>query len=188
MENSLLMDWKFWSFVVAALALVLSQLPPINILLRKAKLDLDLYSRVSINHKIGNPTLMAHLIIRNVGGRKLRINSISINIIRDKKIIAALPAQNYLPDPKDAQGVLLTRFSLQPDEDWSYTVNFLNYFNREEEKKYKIAEKKLKDRIIELRKPLEKEQIVEIVKAEAECCAPFFDFFNDKFIWKEGEY
>ena len=38
------LDWQFWAAAVAALALVLSQLPPIHLLVRRAKLGMELYS------------------------------------------------------------------------------------------------------------------------------------------------
>jgi hypothetical protein len=41
-----LSDWKFWSFFVAVVALILTQLPPIVLWFKKAKLDLELYSNI----------------------------------------------------------------------------------------------------------------------------------------------
>ena len=49
------LDWTFWSAVVAFLALVLSQLPPLHILFRRAKLDAEGHSQMRITHNIGNP-------------------------------------------------------------------------------------------------------------------------------------
>ena len=37
------LDWSFWAVIVAIAAVVLSQIPPIHVLLKKAKLDLELY-------------------------------------------------------------------------------------------------------------------------------------------------
>jgi hypothetical protein len=48
------MDWSFWAVVVAAIAIVFSQLPPIHYLIKKVKIDLELYSKISITHKVGN--------------------------------------------------------------------------------------------------------------------------------------
>lgn len=185
MISDLFTDWKFWSFLVAAIALVLSQLPPLHILLRRAKLDLELYSRISITHKVGNPNLTAHLIIRNIGGRKLRIKSIVAEIHRDNNLICALPAQTFMSDPLDKQTMILTSFNLSPDEESSFVANFLNYFSRDEEKIYKAAEKKLKDKISEIRKSLKED---EIAKVDESYCLPFEDLFKKKFIWKAGEY
>jgi hypothetical protein len=65
--------WPFWTIVAGLIPTVLSQVPPIKNWFKKAKLDLDLYSKVSIRHYIGNPNLQLHLIITNIGGRKIKI-------------------------------------------------------------------------------------------------------------------
>lgn len=62
----LYLNWSFWAVVVALCAVVLSQIPPIHLLLKKAKLDLELYSRIHLTHKVGNPNLQLHLIISNI--------------------------------------------------------------------------------------------------------------------------
>ncbi|MFH1094585.1 MAG: hypothetical protein V1739_10620 [Candidatus Omnitrophota bacterium] len=67
------LNWSFWAVVIAGVALIFSQLPPIHLLLKKAKLDIELYSKIHITHKIGNPNLQIHLIINNVGGKVVKI-------------------------------------------------------------------------------------------------------------------
>ncbi|NRD72634.1 hypothetical protein HQQ94_05110 [Shewanella sp. VB17] len=178
-------DWKFWSFLVALIALVLSQCPPIAIWFKKAKIELELYSRVCLTHKIGNPHLQIHLILRNVGGRKVRIKNIRAIIEREKNEVANLLGQNYVPDPSNNSNVLLTSFSLAPDEEWSNLVNVLNFFGREEEKSYRDSEKKLKERIFELKKAKGNEVMC---FAEDSYVLPFNEIFDSKFIWKPGEY
>jgi len=76
------LDWTFWAVVVAFLALVLSQLPPIHIMLRRAKLDVEAYSRIHLTHKIGNPNAQLHLIISNVGGQEVKVKSIVLHFKR----------------------------------------------------------------------------------------------------------
>lgn len=178
-------DWKFWSVVVSFLALVLSQLPPIHILIRKAKLDLEVHSRIFITHKIGNPNLQLHLILRNMGGRSLRIKNISASISRDTQHLVQLPAQSYVANPKENQFVLLTSFDLKPDEEWSHAVSFLNFFDRTDEKIYRDAEINLKNEIYR-----QKEEFGDkhFAVAQPEFVKPFEDLFNRKFKWLPGEY
>ena len=77
-------------------------------------------------------------------------------------------------------------FSVQPNEEWGHIVNFLNFFDRTNEKKYRATELKLRDEILELGKKLEnKEKIVEV---EAATVGPFVEMFKDQFIWNAGEY
>jgi hypothetical protein len=122
MSTVFLSDWRFWSFVASITAIILSQLPPIKQLVKKSKLDIELYSRIHITHKVGNPTLTAHIIIRNTGGKKVRVKEVNLELERDGQSICNLKAQNYYPDPKTNQGVILTPFSLNPDDEWSNSV------------------------------------------------------------------
>jgi len=61
----LYLNWSFWAVVFAAIAIALSQLPPIRLWFKKAKLEIELYSKIAITHKVGNPNLQLHLIINN---------------------------------------------------------------------------------------------------------------------------
>ena len=182
----LYLDWSFWAVVVAAVAILLSQLPPVHILFKKASLDMELYSRIYITHKVGNPNLSFHLILNNNGGRVIKIRKITATIKKDGKQIAVLPAQNYLQNPNDKMPILLTSFSLKPKQEWAHSVNFLNYFSRTEEKKYREAESKLKTNILEKRKiTQEKDSLIEV---GSEYVKPFTDIFNAKFLWLADEY
>ena len=180
------LDWSFWAVVVAAVAVALSQLPPIHLLLKKAKLDFELYSRIHITHKVGNPNLQLHLIINNVGGRLIKVKGLSVYIKRDGQDIGNFPAQNYLQKPSDIDQVLFTRFSLKPKEEWPHSVNFLNYFNRADEKKYRSLESELRANIFKKRGQLKnKDQVVE---ADNQYVEPLLEFFKAKFKWHSGEY
>jgi len=120
----LYMDWSFWAVVVAAIALVLSQLPPIHQLLRRAKIDVEPYSRIHISHKVGNPNVSLHLILTNLGGRSIRVKGITLRVTREGKEVSVLSAQNYYQNPSDKSTVLFTSFSLKPKDEWAHIVNF----------------------------------------------------------------
>lgn len=182
----LYMDWSFWAVVVAAVALVLSQLPPIHQLLRRAKLDVEPYSRIYISHKVGNPNVSLHLILTNVGGRNIKVKDITLRVTREGKEVSVLPAQNYYQNPSDKDTVLFTSFSLKPKDEWAHIVNFLNFFSRGDEKKYRGAESKLREVILKKRNALEKKD--QLVEAENEYVTPFIEMFNQKFVWHPGEY
>jgi hypothetical protein len=71
-------DWIFWSVVVSAIAIILSQLPPLHVLVRRPKLEVESYGRILLLHKIANPNAQLHLLISNVGGREVRIRGMSL--------------------------------------------------------------------------------------------------------------
>jgi hypothetical protein len=179
-------NWTFWAVVIAALALILSQLPPIHDLIKRTKVNMELYSRILITHKVGNPNVQLHIILNNVGGKVVRIREAIIVLKREGNVVAILPAQNYLQDPNDKTTVLFTPFSLKVRDDWMHLVNFLKYFSREDEKIYKSAEFKLKENIINRRElPGNKDNLVE---AEPEYVQPFIDMHKAFFKWQPGEY
>ncbi|MGD0037817.1 MAG: hypothetical protein ABSC53_11055 [Bacteroidota bacterium] len=186
LSTPLYLDWSFWAVLVAAVALVLSQLPPIHTLLMRAKLELELYSRMHITHKVGNPNAQLHLIITNVGGRPIKVKRITLAFRRDGKDVAVLPAQNYYQNPGDSATVLLVGFALKSKEEWAHTVGFLNYFSRPDEKRYRDAEALLKKDIFEKRKLIKNK--TRIVEAERNHVTDFLHLFDEKFIWLAGDY
>jgi len=186
-STPLYLDWSFWAVVVAAIAIILSQIPPIHILLKKARIDFELYSKISITHKVGNPNLELHLIITNIGGRKVRVKDIKASIERDGKSIVTLPAQNYLQNQNDQNYVLFTTFSLKPNDEWAHIVNFLNFFGREDEKEYRDLEGKMLADYRDKRSKL-LEEPTSPIELNPELVKSSHDFFKKHFIWSVGEY
>jgi hypothetical protein len=180
------LDWKFWSAVVAFAALVLSQLPPLHILFRRAKLEAETYSHMHLTHKVGNPNAQLHMILNNTGGRELRIRQIELQFRRGNEDSFSLPAKNYLQAPGDKEAVLLASFKLKPGEEWAHIVNFLNFFSRQDEKLYRQLESNLRHDIVAKREALQDKN--QIVAADDANVAPLLNFFQQKFRWVPGEY
>lgn len=110
----------------------------------------------------------------------------TLRVTRDGTHIATLPAQNYFLFPGATSTVLLTGFSLEPNDDWGYIINFLNFFSREEEKKYRRAESELKKDILAKIGKLENRD--RLVEGEDALVSPLREMFKEKFVWKPGEY
>ncbi len=190
MENvatPLYLDWSFWAVVVAALAIALSQLPPVLSWFKRAKLEIEPYSKIAITHKVGNPNIQLHLIINNIGGRKIRVKDIHVEVERDGIEVANLQAQNYLQSQSDKDTLLFTAFSLKPGEEWAHITNFLNYFNREDENLFRSLEKEMLSDFHAKRDTFGHDH-KGLIEIESDLVQPFHEFFNRKFIWKAGEY
>lgn len=186
----LYLDWTFWAVIVAMLAVVLSQLPPLHQLFRPAKLTMDVFSRMHITHKIGNPNAQLHVILTNVGGREVKVTRVAVRVRRDGKEVAELSALNYLQQPNDERSVLFTRITLKPKDEWAHLINFLNLWSRGDEKKYRAAELAIRNDInaqIKARHDAQ-DKTQELVEAPAVLVAPFNRMFDDQFIWHPGEY
>lgn len=179
-------NWTFWAVIIAAAAVVLSQLPPISQWFKKAKLDIEVYSHILISHRVGNPRVQLHLIIRNTGGRRIRIKGIVAEFTRDKKAVGSYPAQTYVPSYDGSQTLLLTPFPLGPKEEWSNQANFLTFLNREDDKKFRKASSDLQSDIKKKRE-IEKDK-EKFAVAEPELVQPFLQMFDQKFVWLPGEY
>ena len=179
-------DWTFWAVVFSFLALALSQLPPIHVMFRRAKLDVEAYSRIHLTHRVGNPNAQLHLIVSNVGGREVKVKSIVLHFKRGNDDQFTLPAQNYLQAPGDKDTVLLTSFKLKPKDEWAHIVTFLNFFSRTDEKAFRQIESNLKNDIFEKKElPANKDKIVEAAPGNIQ---PVIEFFQHKFRWEPGEY
>lgn len=182
----LYLDWSFWTALVAGLALILSQLPPLYELLRPGKLSLEVYSRILIQHKVGNPNLQLHIMLTNTGGRRVSVKQITVILRQNQRDISVLPAQTYLLAPNDKGDVLLTSFSIDPKREWAHFVKFFKYFDRAVEKKYRAAELAHRTEVIEKRKLPENKDIA--VEVDSRLVKPFEEMFDELFIWQPGEY
>ena len=182
--KELLTDWTFWAVVASFAAIILSQLPPVKYWFKSSNLDIELYSRVWLTHKIGNPNLQVHVIITNIGGRQVKVRKLEAHLERNNRDVFVLPIQNYYLQANDKDTVLFTPFSLQPDEDWSHISNFLNFFDRDDEQRYRDIESRLRQDI-SAKKTINPDALVEADDANVQ---PIIEFFNEKFRWLPGEY
>ena len=180
----MLTNWSFWAVVVAAIAVVLSQLSPIRYWFKRPKLDIEVHSRIFLTHKVGNTNVQVHIIVSNTGGRTVRIKSMSLTFTRNDAHAFTLPVQNYLQKPTDKESVLFTPFAFRPDEEWSHIANFLNFFDRDDEKRYRDMESALRQDIIDKRR----RNPDTLAEAEADNVEPIKRFFDEKFSWHPGEY
>ena len=180
------LDWQFWSAVVAAIAVLLSQLPPLHVLLRKARLSCEAFSRMHITHKVGNANAQWHLIIENTGGRSLRVKAISLIFRKAGGVAFELPAQSYLRTPDSTDAVMFTPFRLAPGEEWAHIITFFDLFTRDDEKQYRRLESDIRSNILSQKEePENKEKFCEANPATVQ---ELIAFFRRQFKWVPGEY
>lgn len=183
-------DWQFWSFVAAGIAIVLSQLPPMRLWLKRRKLEVEVHNTIVVNHDVGRPIVQLYVMVRNNGGRKVRIDSMSLTIRRDEDNLASLNAMGYFETTSSKDAMLLVPFNLLPDEGWSHSVNFFNVMNREEERVYRGEQSALRSEIHRLLDEAKTngQELKEAVTADEKFVTPFVDRFKQEFIWRPGEY
>jgi hypothetical protein len=88
---------EFWSTVIAVVALVLSQLPPIRDLLKPRELRIFVPEMLALSHYMGNLQIWAFLALYNTGGSSMTVQRIECVIVGEDGSPWRLPAQTYTP-------------------------------------------------------------------------------------------
>lgn len=179
-------DWTFWSAFAAVAALVLSLYPYLIMLFRKPRIEIEVQSKIAINHKVGNPNIWMFVSIRNAGGKKIKLKSLSINLRRGE-FQWNLPSPTYFETTSSQSPVLFIPRELQPGDYWEHGSNFIREVERNMEQNYRKAESLLRAEINNKRAALPPNSSV-IVSAESNLVAPFLKIFDERFIWLPGEY
>jgi hypothetical protein len=180
-------DWTFWSFVVAAIAVVLSQIPPILSLVRPRRLKVEVHDRVQIAHYIGNPMIGIVVTIDNAGGRNLRIRRLTMELWRDGNSLGTMTIQGYFETASAQSTVLFVPFSLKASDTWSHGASFYKGLDRQ-------TDKRLRESIQALNANLAPKKNMFVLapgappEAEPTVVAPILTLFNTLFIWQPGEY
>lgn len=180
-------DPRVWSAAIALLALVLSQLPPIHKLLRRGKLELDVYEKVGITHMLGNPNLQLHIILNNTGGNPVTITDLDVSLKQGSRKIGNISGKNYIKTPEKSGQVLLTKFKLKSGDEWAHLTNFYNDFSQFDERKCKSFTKRIRD---DISNKLEKrsKEATRLVEISDSLFTEVRSFSNSHNVWETGEY
>lgn len=181
-------DWTFWSTIIALAAFVVSVLPYVIRLLRPARLDVDLYQSVAVNHKVGNPGVNAHIRLQNVGGSAAKVVGMLLTVTRDGTQLVTLPARTVVPNNgTNAPSIIFTPFQLKAGDEWAQIVGFFSPLSRDDERIFRDADLALRRDIFAKRQANEL-QIRDLVYADQALVEPLLALFNRKFIWSPGVY
>jgi len=186
----LYLNWTFWTAVVAVLALVLSQLPPVRVLLRRPRLIMQPYDRLNVAHWLGNPIVNLHVQLLNTGGRPVRVRSLVLELSTEGDLRLSLPAQSFTSAGLAGDSFLFTPFGLEPDKEWANFIGFVAPFSMGDERTSKQLIKELKTGItLKLRdQTQEARDRKEFVEGDASCVGRLQEFFKNHNRWRPGEY
>jgi len=184
----LLTDPNFYVALVAILALILSQFPPLLPRLRRARLTLLPFRRIVLYHFLGNPNCNLFMLLENKGGRTVTVDGIMLGFSKDKKNALTLPAQSYWQDLATQVEYPLTRFNLEPGQTWAHMVHCFEEFNREDERR-------VSDFVNAIRQDIDGQTQAEEAGgqqqqkvAQAAHVDRAMQFFRDHFRYEVGEY
>lgn len=183
-------DWTFWSLAVAFVSLAFSIGPLMWRWLRPPKLELDLYDRIALTHKVGNPNLQAHFIVSNTGGREVRVVAVTATVSKDNGPPHTLPARNYLPSvPSAGQTLVFAPFTLKSGDQWAQMVNFIASWGRENEQRYRTLQHELRANIEQKIADRPQDQKPALVVADEAFFTPLLEMYhNNGNRWQVGQY
>lgn len=193
MDLSFLKDPAVWTAIVAVLALILSQLPPVRELIKGVKVKITVPELVMLYHFMGNIQTNLFLDIHNVGGRTICIAKIECGIKNSSGSWWKLPAQTYYSrEPPSQHGqpppeLLMGLISLKSGERWSETVRCFRLWTETEEEKVNDIIAKIRSNIIEKIQ----QQIIpsqQLAEANEDFVKEAKDFFEKKFDLHKGNY
>lgn len=133
-----LKDPGLWSALIALLALVLSQLPPVKQMLKRRALQIVVPEYIALYHFLGNLNLMGFISLFNTGGKGLTVAKIDAVVSTDDTRWHVPGATYVSREPSASGGQSRLEFfvgwnALKPGEHWSQTVHFFRAWTVQEE-------------------------------------------------------
>lgn len=180
-------NWEFWTAVAAFLALALSQLPPVHTWFRRGKLTVEAYDRLHVTHTLGIPNAQIHLILTNRGNRSVRVRRITLSLQRGDDPPWTLAGYNYYQSIGDKSAVLLTPFTIGPQQEWGHIVGFVAPLSRQDDQRFRQIQSTMRTHIW-AKRALMGNEVEEAAEADEAILAPALAFFQQRFRWEPGEY
>lgn len=175
----------FWQALAAGVAIMLSQLPPIKLWFKRARLLVETYERIALTEEVGHPAAQWHLSITNTGNRDIKVKRL-ILVLRREGEERSFEGRGYFVNPQDKQPTLLTPFTVRTQEMWGHNVNFFKLPSRDARQAYARHSKALRE---DLRAKLQAAKEGDpAVEGEPNLVQPFLDMFDAAFFWNHGEY
>lgn len=183
-------DWKFWSVFMSAAAILLSQMPPVKHWFRRTNLSIETYGFINVGHHIGRPNVQLFLMIRNHGGRRVRVSKLRIAVQRGDRELFVQDARGYFETVNAESPLIFLPFTLAPGEEWSHLVNFFSPRDRDDERRFRAEISALQSSLQEALAEREARDPNDrtLVHGQPEAVRPITDRFEREFAWEQGEY
>jgi hypothetical protein len=131
--------------------------------------------------------LQLYLGIENTGGRKVRVERLTLSLNRDKALLLSVDAQAYFETFNATAAVMFHPFDLAPEAAWNHTASFFPLQSRDDERAFRREKSALRMHIHQqlLQKP---EGDKTLAVGSPEVVNPLEARFDRNFIWNQGEY
>jgi hypothetical protein len=183
-------DWTFWSFAIACVAVVLSQLPHVKLWFKGPALDLDVHAVAHVTHHLGHANVRLFVSMTNTGAANLRVKGATLMLSRDGSAFPELSAMGVLNRPNDTNAEMFTSFNLRPDEHWAHTVQFYEQLPRPADNHLRKLKTDLKANILAARAVRARvdPQDQSVMLGAPEAVVPVMEHFARTFSIEQGEY
>ncbi|MCP3713002.1 hypothetical protein M3I54_39975 [Paraburkholderia sp. CNPSo 3274] len=190
-DKTLYADINFYQWLVALVALLLSQLPPVKLWFKRPKLDVECFDRIVLKHDVGAAGAELHLTLTNTGGGDVRIKKVTLTFTRGTER-RELDARGFFEKAADKQATLFTPFTLKPKESWGHNVNFFRFAEREIRQQYSTHANALRMNVqrkaAEQKANAPNEINPPLAEADPGLVEPLLALFDAQFFWRTGEY
>lgn len=117
-------NWPEWvSAILAAIAIALSQAPPISKWFRRRSVVVEIDRRIGISQSFGVPGLQTYLSLRNCGAKPERIKAIKFTIQSDGIEAFDLVVETVFQMTDSPMPVTFFPTLIAADEEWGHLVN-----------------------------------------------------------------
>lgn len=185
------LDWTFWAFAASAVAIILSQLPPIAAIIIPPVIKVRVSDSVNLNHHLGFPNINLMLSVHNAGRRIARIKKLSAEFTRDGKPLVTIPLRNFFLNQESARSVVIFPFHLGGNYEWVHRVHGFPFITRDEDREARklvaAMKKEVRDEQLALKRRNRKPP-VDGIPLSTNLADQAHDIFKRNFIWLPGDY
>ncbi len=184
------LNWEFWSAVIAWIALILSQLPPVRVLFSSKSLAIEANENLGVSHMVGYPTAQIYLSLRNTGNRPVRVAAISMELRRVDDAPFPLVARQFFVNIGDQRPVLFVPVSIAPGDEWGKVIAFEVRLDQQENRRLRSLRNTLREDIsakVDAQRRINPMDNT-LCEGEPANVQALVDVYAQKFRWNAGDY
>ena len=190
------MSWykksSVWSVVIASIAVVLSQLPPVYSWIPNPEIDVNHADRIGVNNAIGLIGHNLNVEIKNIGNTDVQLSKMELVIVDPDGRSKVFPAENYNKiSTANANPIALpiTSISIPQNSVWSEMVFFNRAISTEDEESFLRIRQDIAQSIFEKQQEEgEFYNIRSLIPADEDVTEKAINFFTENFDLEKGEY
>lgn len=191
MDDSL---WTAISSIVAIIALILSQIPPIKTWFKIKKPLITTSPSLSISHYFGSPDIILYISLENESSQPIKIKKMELSIKKLRYEVITIDAFTVFEKLDSPIQKAFSPFTIKSESEWSHNVKFFSPFKNSDEKEYKRLFYDTRDHFNKKQKLAQNEKTESIINQTQPTEIPdnlsreLDEFYKSNIFWEEGDY